>query len=66
MRDEKIFPKPDVFNPERYLSKVKQQRQQQNGQTVKASAGVNNNELDEASSDSVDDPTELVFGFGRR
>ena len=66
MRDKTVFPKPDEFDPDRYFAKVKQQRESGMSQADASSRSRVNNELDEVSSDSVDDPTEIVFGFGRR
>ncbi|EJD06677.1 cytochrome P450 [Fomitiporia mediterranea MF3/22] len=55
MRDEKIFPDPESFVPERHMA------------NVMASLDVRSEELAEGVSASTDDdPSSMVFGFGRR
>ncbi len=55
MNDEKVFPKPDEFNPDRHMSK--------NTKEVDSQAGnLENGSENTAANDS----SALVFGFGRR
>ncbi|EJD06403.1 cytochrome P450 [Fomitiporia mediterranea MF3/22] len=57
MRDEKNFPNPETFMPERHMAKVKDDP---NG-TSSAAASA-----DATSFVAEDDPSSIVFGFGRR
>ena len=50
MRDESYFQDSDAFRPERFLEKVKSGRD--------ASVALNGH--------ANDDPSSIVFGFGRR
>ncbi|KAH8116038.1 cytochrome P450 [Phellopilus nigrolimitatus] len=57
MRDEEFFPSPDVFDPARHINKA-----------CRKNTLIDDDEtLDEYSSTSGnDDPSAIVFGFGRR
>ncbi|KAH8114956.1 cytochrome P450 [Phellopilus nigrolimitatus] len=55
MRDEKFFPNPEQFSPKRFLDKISKR---DGDKLVDATSGLNSLELD--------DPSSLVFGFGRR
>lgn len=51
MRDERFYPEPELFNPDRFLSKV--------------IAPVNRH-VHPLNTFKPDDPSSLIFGFGRR
>ncbi|THH08770.1 hypothetical protein EW145_g2477 [Phellinidium pouzarii] len=51
MRDERYFPNPDDFKPERFLAKI---------------TSSDNVRLHALNTFNIDDPSSLVFGFGRR
>ena len=50
MRDPRFFRDAEEFKPERFLHKVK----------------ANNNVLESLNGFSLDDPSSIIFGFGRR
>lgn len=55
MNDEKVFPKPEEFNPDRHMSKT--------------NTGINNEvgDIESGSENTLaNDSSALVFGFGRR
>ncbi|THH01886.1 hypothetical protein EW145_g6841 [Phellinidium pouzarii] len=55
MRDEKYYPEPESFNPDRYLS------------TVANDSSDSGDEFEgKMTSVREDDPSSIVFGFGRR
>ncbi|KAH8114930.1 cytochrome P450 [Phellopilus nigrolimitatus] len=56
MKDERYFPSPEMFSPERHLKKV--QAQIRDGGADFSSRSLNGSE--------ADDPSSLAFGFGRR
>jgi len=57
MMDESYFPRPDTFLPDRFLGKEHRQ-----GNKVSSEDG----EGEGTSGHSADNPSEIVFGFGRR
>jgi len=55
MNDEKVFPKPDEFNPDRHMSKAATEINNQVGNLENGSENT-----------AANDSSALVFGFGRR
>ncbi|THH08835.1 hypothetical protein EW145_g2441 [Phellinidium pouzarii] len=59
MRDEKVFPDPDMFSPERHINRMTAKRE--------FALDGDGEYIDDDSDLTVEeDPSSIVFGFGRR
>ncbi|KAI5122653.1 hypothetical protein M0805_007915 [Coniferiporia weirii] len=55
MRDERYYPEPEVFNPDRHLAKIQDDSSESGDEIEGKSVSIRE-----------DDPSSIVFGFGRR
>lgn len=61
MNDEKVFPNPAEFNPDRHISKSSTTTTEMSNKKANAGDVENGSE-----GTAANDPSALVFGFGRR
>ena len=64
LNDESVFPKPDEFNPERFMPTVMKKLSRRSEKNVEDEDV--DDERTNSSSNDPNDPSDLIFGFGRR